>query len=171
MRFLILIIAVNVVLFSGLRLGFWVAFHGIDSPLPIDMLSKSFFVGFKLDLRLALLLMLPILLLFRIPSLNPVHSPRARNFWFGHLCLLMILTVFFYITDFGNFAYLQERIDVSALRYLENRPEIPGKSPDFRQHGLGKLSCCLGGVRVDPIRHRLLLAGETDNVEMYGRRI
>jgi len=75
MRFLILIIAVNVVLFSGLRLGFWVAFHGIDSPLPIDMLSKSFFVGFKLDLRLALLLMLPILLLFRhYPSHQQVVS-------------------------------------------------------------------------------------------------
>jgi len=125
MRFLLFVIAANVVLFSGLRLGFWLAFHGIDSPIPIDMLSKSFFVGFKLDLRLALLLVLPIILLFRIPSLNPVHSPRARNFWSGHLCLLMILTVFFYLTDFGNFAYLQERIDVSALRYLEN-PLISG---------------------------------------------
>ena len=81
MSCLLSVIVVNVVLFTVFRLGFWAAFHGVDSAIPIDMLLKSFFVGFKLDLRLALLLMLPVILFFRIPKFNPIHSPTARNFW------------------------------------------------------------------------------------------
>lgn len=125
MKFLLLVSGLNLLIFFGLRTAFWLAFRGVDTPVPIDMLLKSFFVGFKLDLRLALLLVLPIVLSSLIPRYNPVYSYRARKFWTGHLCLLMLLTSLFYITDFGNFAYLQERVDISALRYMAN-PLISG---------------------------------------------
>jgi phosphoglycerol transferase MdoB-like AlkP superfamily enzyme len=124
-KFLLLVSVLNLILFSSLRFAFWFIFRGTDTPIPIDMLLKSFFIGFKMDLRLALLLALPIVLASLISKFNPVSSHRARNFWPAHLCLLILLTLLFYITDFGNFAYLQERIDISALRFLEN-PLISG---------------------------------------------
>lgn len=120
LRLLLFVIVINVIIFTGLRIAFWMAFHTTDNPMSIGILLKSFFIGFKLDLRLVLLLLLPVPFFSWIPGINLVRSPRGRLFWAGHLSILMILVILFYLTDFAHFAYLQERVDASVLRYIQN---------------------------------------------------
>lgn len=103
-----------------LRFVFWVSFHGTDSPVPFGTLLKAYLIGFRFDLRLALLLVLPWLVLTRVPALDPDRSARARRFWAGHLAFLACALVFFYSFDLGHYAYLETRLDVSTLRFLKN---------------------------------------------------
>jgi len=119
-RLLLGVLAINLVIFSGLRFAFWIAFHTPDNPISIDILLKSFFIGFKFDLRLALLLVFPMLILSWIPGINPVHSSKGRQFWAFHLSILISIIILFYFIDFGNYAYLEERADASTLRYFQN---------------------------------------------------
>ncbi len=120
LRLGLLVLAVLVVLMTVLRFVFWVSFHGTDSPVPFGTLLKAYFIGFRFDLRLALLLVLPWLVLTRIPALDPGRSAWARRFWAGHLALLACALVFFYSFDLGHYAYLETRLDVSTLRFLKN---------------------------------------------------
>jgi phosphoglycerol transferase MdoB-like AlkP superfamily enzyme len=120
LRFLLLVIVMNVIILAGLRIAFWMSFHTTDCPTSIAILLRSFFIGFKLDLRLVLLLLLPVPFFSWIPGINLVRSSRGRHFWAGHLSILMLLVVLFYLTDFAHFAYLQKRVDASVLRYVQN---------------------------------------------------
>ena len=120
LRLGLLVLAFLLVLMTALRVVFWFSFHGTDSPVPFGTLLKAFFIGFRFDLRLALLLVLPWLVLTRIPALDPERSAWARRFWAGHLALLACGLVFFYSFDFGHYAYLETRLDVSSLRFLLN---------------------------------------------------
>jgi len=120
LRFLLVVFAINLLIFTGLRIAFWIAFHTTDDPISIDILLKSFFIGFKFDLRLSLLLVFPVLILSWIPGINPVRSPRGRRFWAGHFSILIPLIILFYFIDFAHYAYLEERVDASALRYIQN---------------------------------------------------
>jgi phosphoglycerol transferase MdoB-like AlkP superfamily enzyme len=114
------VLAFLLVLMTVLRFVFWVSFYGSDSPVPFATLLKAYFIGFRFDLRLALLLVLPWLVLTRIPALDPERSAWARRFWAGHLALLACGLVFFYSFDLGHYAYLETRLDVSSLRFLLN---------------------------------------------------
>jgi phosphoglycerol transferase MdoB-like AlkP superfamily enzyme len=120
LRLGLLVLAMLLVLMTVLRFVFWVSFHGSDSPAPFGTLLKAYFIGFRFDLRLALLLVLPWLVLTRIPRLDPERSAWARRFWAGHLALLACALVFFYSFDLGHYAYLETRLDVSTLRFLRN---------------------------------------------------
>jgi len=120
LRLGLLVLAILLVLMTVLRFVFWVSFHGTDSPVPFATLLKAYFIGFRFDLRLALLLMLPWLVLTFVPVLNPERSAWARRFWAGHLAFQTCIIVFFYSFDFGHYEYLETRMDVSSLRFLLN---------------------------------------------------
>ena len=116
----LLVLAMLLVLMTVLRFVFWVSFHGTDSPVPFATLLKAYFVGFRFDLRLALLLTLPWLVLTRIPALDPGRSAWAKRFWGGHLALQTCCVVILYAFDLGHYDYLETRIDASSLRFLLN---------------------------------------------------
>ncbi len=120
LRFLVVVLAISLTILTGLRIVFWIAFHTTDDPISIDILLKSFFIGFKFDLRLSLLLVFPVLILSWIPGINLARSPRGRDFWAGHFAVLIPLIILFYFIDFAHYAYLGERVDASALRYIQN---------------------------------------------------
>jgi phosphoglycerol transferase MdoB-like AlkP superfamily enzyme len=120
LRLGLLVLAILLVLMTVLRFVFWVSFHGSDSPVPFATLLKAYFIGFRFDLRLALVLMLPWLALSFVPALNPERSAWARRFWAGHLAFQTCFIVFFYSFDLGHYEYLETRIDVSSLRFLLN---------------------------------------------------
>lgn len=120
LKFILGVLAITLVIFSGLRIAFWIAFHATDNPISIDILLKSFFMGFKFDLRLSLLLVFPLLILSWIPGINPVRSSRGRQLWACTLSVVISVIILFYFIDFGNYAYLEERIDASTLKYFQN---------------------------------------------------
>ncbi|MHC4548393.1 MAG: LTA synthase family protein [Planctomycetota bacterium] len=119
-RFALVVLLGLLVLMTALRLAFWGVFHATDRPVSTATLLRALFVGFKFDLRLALLLILPVLVLSWIPGINPAHSARARRFWAGHFAFLITFLLLFYCLDFGHYAYLETRFDVSSVRFVLN---------------------------------------------------
>ncbi|MDY6987989.1 MAG: LTA synthase family protein [Thermodesulfobacteriota bacterium] len=120
LRFSALVVGITLIVFTGLRMAFWLTFHRANDPVSTETLVRSFFLGFKFDVRLSLLIVFPFLVFSWIPLLNPERSARGRRFWAGHFSILVPLIVLLYFIDFGQYAYLAERIDASALRYIEN---------------------------------------------------
>lgn len=107
-------------LFSAARLVFWRLFDTPSDPLIGQELLQALYLGLKFDLRLALLLVLPLLLLGWLRPLNPFEGRLGHPLWFAYLLLATIVVVSFYVADFGHFAYLHTRIDSSVLRFLAN---------------------------------------------------
>jgi phosphoglycerol transferase MdoB-like AlkP superfamily enzyme len=106
--------------FSAARLVFWRLFDNPNDPLLGGDLLQALYLGFKFDLRLGLLIVLPLLLLGWLRPLSPFEGRLGRSLWLGYLLLATIIAVLFYVTDFGHFAYLHTRLDSSALRFLAN---------------------------------------------------
>lgn len=119
-RFLALATLLFTAAFSLLRLGFWLYFDNPADPLPGGELLTALYLGLKFDLRLALLLLLPLFLLAWLPWLNPLRGALARRLWVGYLALAGMAVLLVYMIDFGHYAYLQTRLDVGALRFLKN---------------------------------------------------
>ena len=114
------ILALNLVFFSVLRFGFWLLFSNPDDAVSALTLLKSFYIGFKFDLRLALLLSLPLFLIGWIKWTSPYASKLHRRLWFVYFIIAQFVVILFYTTDFGYYAYLQMRLDATSLRFLEN---------------------------------------------------
>ncbi len=85
-----------------------------------DELFQALWVGFRFDLRLAVLITLPIIWAFIMPSWNLLTVPILQKLSQFYLGLATVGVVFFYGFDLGNFSYLGHRMDVSTLRLLEN---------------------------------------------------
>lgn len=75
-------------------------------------------IGLRFDLRLAVLLVLPVMLLAWLPRYNSLRSSLLR--WLGRVWLLVALAVvlLMYFIDFGHYAYLGVRLNASALKFL-----------------------------------------------------
>ena len=111
---------------TGLRLIFWLKFNNPADPVSSNDLLWSFYLGMKFDLQASLGLLLPVLLLGWIKPLHPVYSQFGKQLWAVYISLAFILMYLVYITDAGHYAYLQQRLNATALRFLEN-PFISAK--------------------------------------------
>lgn len=105
---------------SGLRFIFWLKFNNPLDPIPTDDLIWSFYLGMKFDLQASLGTLLPVLLLGWLKPLHPVYSPFGRRLWAIYISLVFIVMYLIYVTDAGHYAYLQQRLNATALRFLEN---------------------------------------------------
>ncbi len=105
---------------SGLRLIFWFKFNNPADPVSTHDLVWSFYLGMKFDLQASLGTLLPVLLLGWIKPLHPVYSHFGKRLWALYISLALILMYLIYITDAGHYAYLQQRLNATALRFLEN---------------------------------------------------
>ncbi len=102
------------------RVIFYLVFAPQDAAVHRAVLVQAFYLGVKFDLRLVLLLLLPGVLLGLFRPFDPTRSAKARYFWLQHYTLLFLMLCCVYLFDLGNYAYLAEHIDASALRYLQN---------------------------------------------------
>ncbi|MCF5026553.1 LTA synthase family protein [Pseudomonas lurida] len=105
-------------LLVALRLVFVLGFSGLDLGTPA--LLETLGIGLRFDLRLAVLLLLPLALLAWIPRWNLTTRPALR--WLARAYLMVALAVvgLVYIIDFGHYAYLGVRINATVLRYLQD---------------------------------------------------
>ncbi len=120
LHFLINLTALNLALFMLLRLAFWLWFRNPADPIPAGDLLHAFWLGFKYDLRLTLLVLLPLFLLGGFRWFSPFTSRWQRNFWFGYLAVAMAVLLLFYFMNFGYFAYLHTPMDATVLRFAYN---------------------------------------------------
>ena len=116
----LLLIASNLILFTLFRGIFYTWFHFSDSSLTNAMIQQAFYIGLKFDLQLAILMNLPIAVLAWLPFLTINHQSFARYFWLFYLLLVNSMIVFVYFLDIGHYDYLNKRIDITVIRFLED---------------------------------------------------
>ena len=103
-----------------LRILFFVFFNSTSENYTFLILFKALFIGIKFDLRLAVLLCLPIMILSALPYINIVNSILITKFSKLYNYASTIILLLFYSVDFGHYSYLGRRVDVSVLRFLDN---------------------------------------------------
>ena len=105
---------------SVLRVIFWIKFNDPNDPVSNGDLIWSFYLGMKFDLQASLGALLPVLLIGWFKPLHPVYSKAGRYFWHAYIALVFVIMYLVYITDAGHYAYLQQRVNATALRFMEN---------------------------------------------------
>lgn len=119
-RLAFVVVAADLALFSILRVIFYFYFRHPEDPVLKGMLLKSFYIGLKFDLRLALIMVLPLLMLGALPKVGVFRGWLGRIMFTAYLVMVHILVFVVYAFDFGHYAYLEERLNVTALRFLAN---------------------------------------------------
>ena len=103
-----------------LRVIFWLKFKSPLDPAPVNDLIYAFYLGLKYDLQVSVVLVIPILLLGWIRPIHPVYSETGKRLWFVYTGTVMLGLLAIYAIDFGHYAYLEQRLNATALRFLEN---------------------------------------------------
>ncbi|PUZ30389.1 Phosphoglycerol transferase MdoB [Chitinophaga costaii] len=85
-------------------------------PNPRDV-TRAWYLGFKFDLRLALILMVPLLLLALISREKFFNRPLIRRIHFIYLFIVYLGLVLLYLLDLGEYSYLGVRLEPSILRF------------------------------------------------------
>jgi len=113
----------NLVLFSLFRTVFYFWFNIEDATIGTSEIFQAFYLGLKFDLRLALLVNLPLLLIAWWKWFNPIHNSSKKHaikFWKAYLTIANSLLIVLYFIDFGHYDYLHIRIDATILRFFED---------------------------------------------------
>lgn len=79
-----------------------------------------FWLGLRYDLRLVSVIGLVLLVLGTFKPFNPFQNPAAKKGWTWVLGLVFLLLIIFYIIDFLHFRYLNQRLNASALSFLQD---------------------------------------------------
>ena len=101
----------GIFLFGFSEIGDTVHASGID-------LAKVLYIGSKFDLRLAILLTLPLVVLAYWPRINLTRSSFMRLLAKLYLVATVSALLTFYALDFGHYAYLGIRVNSTVLRFL-----------------------------------------------------
>lgn len=114
-----LVVAFFVVL-TIMRTGFYLYFGLANDTLSADLISDALYIGLKFDLRLAVLLVLPVLFLEFIPKFNSMLNKLTRSISMIYIVIAFVSLLLFYFLDFGYYAYLNERLNASAMQFLDD---------------------------------------------------
>ena len=122
LQYLLSITALLFALMVVLRAVFHFGFSGVagDPDYTTGAILDAWSIGLRFDLRLALLMMLPLAALAYLPRFNLLRSATIRFVAHAYLLLALLLLVLTYILDFGHYAYLGVRLNVTALRFLQD---------------------------------------------------
>ena len=116
-RYLGIVVLIQVLVFSLLRLLFWGYFDSPNDPISLDTLLQAMYLGFKYDLRLTLLfLLLPLLLGLRGPM--RLFGPLGKRIWLSYLLFVYILVISAFSLHFGHYAYLHQPLNATILRFF-----------------------------------------------------
>ena len=120
LRFLILAAGIHLIIFFILRFSLYWYFNSPTDPITADELLHAFYLGTKFDLRLSLMMLLPLFVFGGMRFISPFEYDYARRFWLGIQALIFALTVLFYFINFAHYSYLHKPLDASAIRFLQN---------------------------------------------------
>ena len=116
------VVALLLLIFVALRAVFYFGFSEVGQtvhPEPATLL-QTLYIGVKFDLRLAILLSLPVFLLTWLPRYNVATSTAMRGLARLYIAIALLVTLLFYIGDFGHYAYLGIRLNSTAMRFLDD---------------------------------------------------
>jgi phosphoglycerol transferase MdoB-like AlkP superfamily enzyme len=108
-------------IFTAFRIATVICFK--PKNIPATDLLPSFWLGLKYDLRWIAFILLPIAIISLYPKFSPFYSERLKKIWTGYLGIITLLVLFFYGADFGQFAYINARLNADALIFAEDPQE------------------------------------------------
>jgi len=123
LRFLLLLIAVEIVLFTLLRLVFFIAFKDYGSDYTLTDIFFSFWIGFRFDMQLILIANLPILLFGGIKIIGIFKSNFGKYFWTAYIVITSMLMILLYVINFPYFDFFKKMVDSSIIRYFYDMGE------------------------------------------------
>jgi hypothetical protein len=95
-------------------------YQGVSGDFEFSEVLTAFLMGIRFDLRLAIIISLPLILLSVMPYFNVITSniiQRTASIYFIIISTIMII---FYVADFGHYGYLDNRLDITAVSFVEN---------------------------------------------------
>ena len=108
-------------IFTAFRIATVIFFK--PTTIGIFELVPSFWLGLKYDLRWIAVVLLPIAVISLYPKFSPFHNERLKKIWTIYLGIVTLLVLFFYGADFGQFAYINARLNADALIFAEDPRE------------------------------------------------
>ena len=120
-QWLVKVFFIYLFIFTAFRVATVICFKPTTTGLL--ELFPSFWLGLKYDLRWISFILLPIALFSLYPKFSPFYSERLKKFWTAYLGFITLLVLFFYGADFGQFAYINARLNADALIFAEDPQE------------------------------------------------
>jgi phosphoglycerol transferase MdoB-like AlkP superfamily enzyme len=120
-QWLVKLFLVYLLIFTAFRIATVVFFKPKETGI-LELLP-AFWLGLKYDLRWIAFILFPIALFSTYPKFSPFYSERLKKFWTVYLGILTLLVLFFYGADFGQFAYINARLNADALIFAEDPQE------------------------------------------------
>jgi len=108
-------------IFTAFRIATVVFFK--PKNLTVIELLPSFWLGLKYDLRWIAFILSPIVFFSLFLNLSPFYSDKNKKIWTIYLGIITLLVLFFYGADFGQFAYINARLNADALIFAEDPKE------------------------------------------------
>ena len=108
-------------IFTAFRIATVICFK--PKSISVWELAPAFWLGLKYDLRWIAVILMPIALFSLFPRLSPFFSERSKKRWTFYLGIITLLVLFFYGADFGQFAYINARLNADALIFAEDPRE------------------------------------------------
>ncbi len=121
-RYIAVTFRVLLLLLVTLRLVFLGFFSEVGGNLEVatSTILQTLFIGFKFDLRLVTLLLLPIGMLCYMPRFNLLTSTAMRHAARVYWGVAVLAVTLIYIMDFGHYNYLGVRINSTVYRFAED---------------------------------------------------
>jgi len=119
-RFILIATGINLLIFFVLRFGLYWYFQAPADPISSAELAQAFYLGLKFDLRLSLMMTLPLFIFGSVRFLSPFEYDSSRRFWLFIQGSIFTLILFVYFINFAHFSYLHKPLDASAIRFLQN---------------------------------------------------
>lgn len=113
-------ILVNFVVFVFYRLVFLALFSSEVKATSASSVLYALYLGIKFDLRLSLILTLPMMLFSLLPFADVYKKVSLRKAWLLLYTGIAAAWSALYFFDFGHFDYLKGRITPSILRFAED---------------------------------------------------
>ncbi|RYD94194.1 MAG: hypothetical protein EOP54_17940 [Sphingobacteriales bacterium] len=120
-QWLVKLFLIYLFIFTAFRVATVICFK--PKNIAVYELGSSFWLGLKYDLRWISFILLPIAVISLFPKLSPFYSERLKKIWTGYLGIITLLVLFFYGADFGQFAYINARLNADALIFAEDPQE------------------------------------------------
>ncbi len=120
-QWLVKIFFIYLFIFTAFRVATVVFFK--PENISIIELAPAFWMGLKYDLRWIAFILFPIAFLSIFKKLSPYYSERMKRIWTIYLGILTLLVLFFYGADFGQFSYVNARLNADALIFAQDPQE------------------------------------------------
>ena len=101
------------------RILFFYLFAELETATSKEI-QNSFLLGLRFDIKLASLIMFPLVVLVLITNYKFFKKPVYHKITLFYFPLAYLILTLFYLFDFGYYSYLSVRLDAASLRFLED---------------------------------------------------